>query len=426
VNAPAHDHHAEQAVLGAMMLSLPAVNDVRDIVTARDFYQPAHEAIYDAILEVAKSGRPDAVTVAAALGEDLPRLGGATYLHECINTCPAYAAAEHYAEIVRDMAVRRRLDEAGAKVQQLSASNGEVDDLVAQAQTAVAEVQTARRPIVRFGQVADEVVEGFGAEKPRLTPTPWPELDRVIGGTAPGRLYTVAGRPGTGKSVLGRGLALSTAQRGAHALLVSAEMTRDEVTCCLLASIADVPHERIYDGTVNDLEQKRISRVWAQVQDLPLHIDDRSDISVGDIRAAARAVERLGHLGIVVVDYVQLLRPADRKASREQQVSQMSRDLKVLAKELNVPVVMLAQLNREVEKRQDKRPQLSDLRESGSLEQDANVVALLYRDQEQTPFEITVGIGKNRHGKTGPAHLWFNGPFQRIDSPSLASVREAS
>lgn len=423
---PPQDVTAEMSVLGAMMLSEPAVNDARDIVTARDFYHPAHELIFDAILTV--KGRPDSVTVAAALGDDLARAGGVTYLQDCISACPSAASVEYYAEIVRDTAVLRRLVDAGTKITQLgyASGGGDVEDLVGQAQTEVAEVVTSRRAVVRLGTVADEVIERFGAERPLLTPTPWPELDRVLGGLAPGRLYTVAGRPGTGKSVLGRGLALSTAQRGSQALLVSAEMTRDEVTCCILASMADVDHGRIYDGTVNDLEQKKLSRSWAQVQELPLHIDDRSDVSVAEIRAAARSVARLGHLGIVVVDYVQLLRPLDRKASREQQVSQMSRDLKVLAKELDVPVVMLAQLNREVEKRQDKRPQLSDLRESGSLEQDANVVVLLYRDAEQTPFEITLGVGKNRHGKTGPAHLYFNGPYQRIDSPLLSRAEVAS
>ena len=418
---PPQDIAAEQCVLGGMLLSKDAIADVVEILKPGDFYRPAHTTIYETILDLYTRGEPaDAITVAAALADagELAKIGGAPYLHTLIASVPTAANAAYYARIVAERAVLRRLIEAGTRIVQLgygaaAGSGRDVDDIVDLAQQAVYEV-TERRVSEDFSPLADllqptlDEIEAVGAQGGVMTgiPTGFTDLDRLLNGLHPGQLIVVAGRPGLGKSTVAMDFARHAAIRAnCPSVIFSLEMSKVEIVMRLLAAESRVPLHVLRSGQLSDDDWAKLARRMGEISEAPIFIDDTPNMNLMEIRAKARRLKQRHGLKLVVVDYLQLMTSPKRFESRQQEVAELSRGLKLLAKEIDCPVVAVSQLNRGPEQRTDKRPQLSDLRESGSIEQDADVVILLHRDDyydKESPRagEADFIVAKHRNGPT--------------------------
>lgn len=418
---PPQDVAAEQCVLGGMLLSKDAIADVVEILKTNDFYRPVHATIFDTILDIYGRGEPaDSITVAAALADsgDLVRIGGAPYLHTLIASVPTAANAAYYARIVSERAVLRRLVEAGTKIVQLGygTANGgsrDVDDIVDLAQQAVYDV-TERRVSEDFAVLADmlqptlDEIEAVGAQGGVMTgvPTGFSDLDRLLNGLHAGQLIIVAGRPGLGKSTASMDFARNAAIRANQAAAIfSLEMSKVEIVMRLLSAEARVPLHVLRSGQLSDDDWTKLARCMGEISEAPLFVDDTPSMNLMEIRAKARRLKQRHDLKMIVVDYLQLMTSPKRTESRQQEVADLSRGLKLLAKEVECPVIAVSQLNRGPEQRTDKRPQLSDLRESGSIEQDADVVILLHRDDyydKESPRagEADFIVAKHRNGPT--------------------------
>jgi len=437
---PPQDLIAEQGVLGGMLLSKDAIADVVEIIRERDFYRPAHELIYDAIVDLYGRGEPvDPVTVSAELTKrgDIARAGGAPYLHTLISSVPTAANAGYYAKIVRERAILRRLVEAGTKIVQLGyASEGEVDDAVDQAQAEVYSV-TERRANEDYVQLStllpaalDEIEKISQGVMGEGVKTGFKELDSLTNGLHPGNMIVLAARPAVGKSTLGLDIArYASIHKGDTSVIFSLEMSRSEITMRMLSAEARVALNNIRAGTLNDEEWARLARRMGEISEAPLFIDDSPNLSLMEIRAKARRLKQRHDLKLIVIDYLQLMTSGKRVENRQQEVSEFSRQLKLLAKELNVPIIAISQLNRSPEQRSDKKPLLSDLRESGSIEQDADVVILLHRDDlydnQNRSGEADLIVAKHRNGPTRTITVSAQLHFARfVDMPPTYSSKE--
>ena len=437
---PPQDLIAEQGVLGGMLLSKDAIADVVEIIRDRDFYRPAHELIYDAIVDLYGRGEPvDPVTVSAELTKrgDIARAGGAPYLHTLISSVPTAANAGYYAKIVRERAILRRLVEAGTKIVQLGYSTeGEVDDAVDQAQAEVYSV-TERRANEDYVQLStllpaaldeiEKISQGVIGEGVK---TGFIELDKLTNGLHPGNMIVLAARPAVGKSTLGLDIArYASIHKGNTSVIFSLEMSKSEITMRMLSAEARVALNNIRAGTLNDEEWARLARRMGEISEAPLFIDDSPNLSLMEIRAKARRLKQRHNLKLIVIDYLQLMTSGKRVENRQQEVSEFSRQLKLLAKELNVPIIAISQLNRSPEQRSDKKPLLSDLRESGSIEQDADVVILLHRDDlydnQNRSGEADLIVAKHRNGPTRTITVSAQLHFARfVDMPPTYSSKE--
>ena len=411
---PPQDLVAEQGVLGGMLLSKDAIADVVEIIRDRDFYRPAHELIYDAILDLYGRGEPaDPVTVAAELTKrgEIARAGGAPYLHTLISSVPTAANASYYARIVADHAIMRRLVEAGTKIVQLGYSKeGDVDDLVNNAQSevyAVTEHRTSEDYIQLselLPQALDEIEAINSGIKGEGIKSGFKDLDNLTNGFHPGNMIVLAARPAVGKSTLGLDIARAASIRdGNTSVIFSLEMSRSEITMRMLSAEARVPLNNIRSGNLTDDEWGRLAKRMGEISNAPLFIDDSPNLSLMEIRAKARRLKQRHDLKLIIIDYLQLMTSGKRVENRQQEVSEFSRNLKLLAKELDVPVIAISQLNRSPEQRADKKPMLSDLRESGSIEQDADVVILLHREDlysDNRSGEADLHVAKHRNGPT--------------------------
>ena len=438
---PPQDLQAEQSVLGGMMLSKDAIADVVEVLRERDFYRPAHELIFGAILDLYSRGEPaDAITVAAELTKngDIARAGGAPYLHTLISSVPTAANAGYYAKIVLEHAIMRRLVEAGTKIVQLGYDqNGEVDDAVDAAQAEVFAVTERRASddYVKLNDLLPEALDeiesiskGVGLEGVK---SGFRDLDQLTHGFHPGNLIILAARPAVGKSTLGLDIARHAAiHENQTAVIFSLEMSKSEITMRMLSAEARVGLNNIRSGQLSEEEWAKLARRMGEISDAPLFIDDSSNLSMMEIRAKARRLKQRHDLKLVVLDYMQLMTSGRRVENRQQEVSEFSRQLKLMAKELNIPVIAISQLNRSPEQRADKRPMLSDLRESGSIEQDADVVILLHRDDmydsQNRSGEADLHVAKHRNGPTKTitvsAQLHFSRFFDM--APSLGAGRD--
>ena len=412
---PPQDVIAEQSVLGGMLLSKDAISDVVEILRERDFYRPAHELIYDAIVDLYGRGEPaDPVTVSAELTKrgDLVRAGGAPYLHTLISSVPTAANAGYYAKIIRERAIMRRLVEAGTKIVQLGYTDeGEVDDAVDQAQAEVFAV-TERRESDDYVQLSqlmpeayDEIEKIAAGVTGQGVKTGFKDLDALTNGFHPGNMIVLAARPAVGKSTLGLDIArYASIHKRETSVIFSLEMSRSEITMRMLSAEARVPLNNIRSGRLSEEEWARMARRMGEISDAPMFIDDSPNLSLMEIRAKSRRLKQRHDLQLIVIDYLQLMNSGKRVENRQQEVSEFSRQLKLLAKELNVPVVAISQLNRSPEQRSDKKPMLSDLRESGSIEQDADLVILLHRedlyDSQNRSGEADLIVAKHRNGPT--------------------------
>jgi len=428
---PPQDMAAEQCVLGAMLMSKDAIADVVESLRGADFYRPAHEQVYDAVVDLYGRGEPaDAVTVAAELSKrgELVRVGGAPYLHTLLSSVPVAANAGYYAEIVREKAILRRLVNASIRIGQMSyAGEGDVDSIVDRAQAEVYAVTDRNasedyQALSELMQPTLDEMEAISSRGGNLggVPTGFAELDDVTNGLHPGQMVIVAARPGMGKSTLALDLARSASiKHGLASVIFSLEMSKIEITMRLLSAEGSIPLSHIRGGRMSDDDWSRIATKMGQVSEAPLYIDDSPNLTMVEIRAKARRLKQRQDLKLVVIDYIQLMTSGKKVESRQLEVSEFSRQLKLLAKELQIPVVALSQLNRGPEQRTDKKPMLSDLRESGSLEQDADMVLLLnrpdiYDKESDRAGEVDIDLAKHRNGPTKTMTVAFQGHYSRF------------
>ena len=432
LRTPPQDRDAEASVLGGMMLSKDAIADVVELLRGDDFYIPSHETIYDTILDLYAAGEPaDAVTVANALSKagSIARIGGPAYLHTLISSVPTAANAGFYANIVREQAMLRKLVEAGTRIVQMGYdAEGDTEDLVNRAHAEIYSVteRNASEDYVRLSEVLGptvEEIERSGAHDGDTigVPTGFYEFDELTNGLHAGQMIVIAARPGMGKSTLALDFARSAAIHNSQTTVIfSLEMGRQELTMRLLSAESGIPLQALRHG---DLDQSRdwttLANTMGRINDAPLYMDDSPNMALTEIRAKCRRLKQQHDLKMVVIDYLQLMTSGKRVESRQQEVSEFSRSLKLLAKELEVPVIALSQLNRSSEQRTDKRPMVSDLRESGSIEQDADMVLLIHREDVYDPESPSAGeaqiiVAKHRNGPTGEITVAFQGAKSRF------------
>ena len=414
---PPHDNEAEQGVLGAMLLSPNTITDIIEELIPDDFYRPAHQLIYRAILDLFSDNKDvDPVIVAGRLdrNHDLERVGGAPYLHTLISSVPTAANARYYAEIVAEKAVLRRLVDAGTRVVQLGyegTEGAEVDVVVDMAQQEVFAI--AQRNVTEDYAILADILQPTMDELDELSthgglargiPTGFIDLDNLTNGLHGGQMIIVAARPGVGKSTLALDFMRSCSiKHNKASVIFSLEMSKSEIVMRLLSAETEIRLSDMRAGRMSDEAWAKLANRVGQISEAPLFIDDSANLTMMEIRSKARRLKQKHDLQMIVVDYLQLMSSGKRVESRQQEVSEFSRQLKLLAKELDVPLVAISQLNRGPESRADKRPQLADLRESGSLEQDADMVMLLYRPDSQDKDDERAGeadiiLAKHRGG----------------------------
>nr|WP_316522293.1 replicative DNA helicase [Kitasatospora sp. K002] len=430
---PPQDLDAEKSVLGGMLLSKDAIADVVEVLKPADYYRPAHEMIHGAILDLYARGEPaDPITVAGELTKrgELQRVGGASYLHTLVNSVPTAANAEYYAQIVNERAVLRRLVEAGTRIAGMGyAAEGDVDEIVNAAQAQIYAVTEQRTnedyaPLADIMEGALDEIEAIGSRQGQMSgvPTGFADFDQLTNGLHPGQMIVIAARPAMGKSTLALDFARACSiHHKLPSVIFSLEMGRNEIAMRLLSAEARVALHHMRSGNMTDDDWTRVARRMPDVSEAPLFIDDSPNLSMMEIRAKCRRLKQRNDIKLIVIDYLQLMQSGGsrRAENRQQEVSDMSRNLKLLAKELEVPVIALSQLNRGPEQRTDKRPMVSDLRESGSIEQDADMVILLHREdayEKESPRagEADLIVAKHRNGPTATITVAFQGHYSRF------------
>lgn len=423
---PPHNLEAEQAVLGAMLISPDAVAEGSESLEPDDFYSTAHQIIFRAMRDLYESGQPvDVITTSASLqGQDgaLERVGGVEYLANLAAAMPTALHIEHYAKIVREKALMRRIIQTATEIASTGyAAENDAGDLLSDAERKILDLSQSRR-VRDFTHIADvlesafERIEQLYANEGKLTgvPTGYSELDRMTSGFQNSDLIIVAARPSVGKTAFALNIAQNVAVRAALPVAIfSLEMSKDQLVQRMICAEGYLDGHKLRTGALDDDDWPKLSMAVSALSNAPIFIDDSPGITVPEMRSKLRRLKAQHGLGFVVIDYLQLIH--GRKSAgenRQQEISEISRTLKQLARELSVPIVALAQLSRSVEQRQDKRPMLSDIRESGSIEQDADIVAFLYRDDYYDPEStkkniVEVLIAKQRNGPTGTVELVF-------------------
>lgn len=430
---PPHSREAEESVIGAVLLSEDAVNEVMDRIHPEDFYIPAHQAIFESIRELFDSSQAiDAVTVSHALQRkgELDKIGGVQYLTRLVDIVPSTSNVAYYAGIVEEHAKRRDLIRAGASVTEYAFDiDDEISAVLDRAEQAVLGVaeRRASQTLLEVGPLFQgvleqiELLEQQGNDVTGLA-TGFVDLDRILAGLQPANLVIIAGRPAMGKSSLALNIATNAAVAGQPVAIFSLEMSKEEIVQRILSSVGKVDSTKLRSGQLGPLWQ-RVVDAAGRMYKAPIFIDDSPVVTVTDIRAKCRRLKRKKGLGLIVVDYLQLMESHGdnrRYENRQQEIAQISRNLKNLARELEVPIVAASQLNRSLESREDKRPRLADLRESGSLEQDADVVMFVYRHEYYHPEDqdkkgiAEVIVAKQRAGSTGTVEMTFQGEFTRF------------
>ena len=427
---PPHSREAEESVLGSVLLSDTAANEVMDKLVPEDFYVPAHQAIFGAILALYNTNQPlDAVTVSEELRRRgaLERVGGIGYLTRLVEVVPAASNIEYYATIVEEHGLRRSLIKAGASVTDLAfRTDDEIAIVIDRAEQQVLGVAEKRssQGMLEVGPLFQDVIEHIEALEANGTEvtglaTGFRDLDKKLAGLQPANLVVIAARPSMGKSALTLNIATNAASLGKVVALFSLEMAKEEVVQRILCSVGRVDSAKLRSGQLGAQNWDRVVAAAGKMYKAPIYIDDSSVVTVTDIRAKCRRLQRARGLDLVVVDYLQLMQ-GSTKENRQQEIAEISRGLKNLASELRVPIIAVSQLNRSVEQREDRRPRLSDLRESGALEQDSDVVMFIYRHEYYHPDDVEkkgmaeVIVAKHRAGATGTVEMTFLPDFTRF------------
>lgn len=418
-----HNREAEESVLGAIMLSAEAANLVMDKLEVDDFYVPAHQAIFEVIIGLYNANQPiDPLTVSDALHRkgELDRVGGAAYLSELMEAVPTASNIEYYSAIVEEHGLRRRLIAAGSELGELAVMTDlEIAAVLDRAEQAVLRVGESRigeglipmSPLLHGTLETIEELEARGSELTGLA-TGFRDLDKKLGGLQPANLVVVAARPSMGKSALSANIATNVALDGGTVAMFSLEMSREEIVQRLLCSVGRVDSMKLRTGQLGPQLWQKVVHAASRMYEAPVFIDDSGQLTVTDIRAKARRLRRAHGLDLVIVDYLQLMQGSNRE-NRQQEIAEISRSLKNLARELDVPIIAVSQLNRSLESREDKRPRLGDLRESGAIEQDSDVVMFIYRHEYYHPEAqdakglAEVIVAKHRSGSTGKVTMTF-------------------
>jgi replicative DNA helicase len=408
-------NEAELSVLGAILLTGGKALDDLELAPS-DYHSPAHEFIHRTMAEMRAARKPiDLVTVADEIARTGERIDP-TVIHAAAGATASAASVDYYAGIVADAAAIRRLKLAAARINQLADGPGAADEIVEAARREVDGAQGAVRaaPVRFVSETLRETIDALDAPI-ESKPTPWESLNEIITGLKPGALYVIGARPSVGKSVIGLQLARELTAHGSVAML-SLEMSVNDVNKRLISADLRINMGRLMTNTLTPTDWDQIGAWMRDRANMPLAVNDHSGATITDIKRFARSVHRRKPLAGIVVDYLQLMnQPRGDNRPRHEFVADMSRQLKILAMDMNVPVIALSQLNRGSENREDKRPKLSDLRESGAVEQDADVVLLLHREiMGDTKNNLDVLVAKNRHGATGHVQLDFAGHYSRI------------
>jgi replicative DNA helicase len=422
-----------------MLLSAEAVSVAYETVQAEDFYRPLHGQIFGAIMALTHAAEPvDYVTVQAKLQERGAVAIELAVLSSLQMNTPSAANAQHYAEIVRDKAQQRRLIAVGGEIVDDSyVPTDDVVGLIDEAERKINQIGDNRRidsvsPLQRLLLTEADILEERGETRGQFNglETGYRSLDLILQGLQPSSMTIIGARPGTGKTAFGLGILIHVgAVVKRPALFFSLEMSRQELAERILASTAGIDSSKLRTGDLSDADWNNAHGAFGFLQSARVFIDDNPSLTVMDVRSRARRIkQQQGDLGVVIVDYLQLMSSRGRAENRQVEVSDMSRSLKILARELQCPVIALSQLSRKLEDRADKRPMMSDLRESGSLEQDADVVLFLFRPEQygevenSKKSEAEIIVAKNRNGPTRTAHLTWRGEFARFDN--VAEARE--
>ena len=427
---PPQNIEAEQCVLGGILIEAGALLKVIEILDPDDFYKESHRLIYSAIIDLFDRNEPqDLVTVHNELKKKglLERAGGPLYLAELTETVPVASNIDYYAKIVRDKALLRRLIQKSSEIASLCYEEAEdVDDILEYAESAIFELSQLkiRQSFHKINDVLKESIQKVSSlydKKELITgvPSGFIELDKLTAGFQPSDLIIIAGRPSMGKTAFALNIAQHAAvNHGIPTAIFSLEMSKEQLALRMLCSEAMVDAHRVRTGFLSQSDWRKLLDAADNLSKTPIFIDDTPALSVLEMRAKARRLKSEQNIGLVIVDYLQLMQGRSGSERREQEISEISRSLKAMAKELNVPVIALSQLNRKVEDRPNKRPQMSDLRESGAIEQDADVIAFIYRDEvyNRDPNNPRRGkaeiiVAKQRNGPTGTVLLAFIGKY---------------
>jgi len=427
---PPQNIDAEQSVLGGILIENEAINKVLEILTLDDFYRDSHQRIFNALVDLSERDEPvDLITLTNELrkANQLDSIGGASYLASLIDSVPTAANIEYYAKIVKEKAILRRLIETSTDIiTQSYEDRGDVEGFLDEAERAIFEI-SERRVKPSFYSIRDIVKESFKTierlfEKKELVtgvPSGFKELDRMTAGFQASDLIIVAGRPSMGKTALCLNFAQYAAiEKRVPVAIFSLEMSKEQLVIRMLCSEAQVEGTRLRTGFLTESDWPKLTLAAGNLSDAPIFIDDSAAISVLELRAKARRLKAEHGLNMLIIDYLQLMKGRMRVESRQQEISEISRSLKALAKELNIPVIAVSQLSRKTEERTGNRPQLSDLRESGAIEQDADLILFLYRDEvynraEDNPNKgkAELIIGKQRNGPIGKIELQFEDKY---------------
>ena len=424
-HVPPQNLEAEQSVLGAMLIDRDAISAVQNLLSADDFYSDKHQQLYQVMVDLHDRSEPvDAITASAELKarDLLEQIGGGPYLAYLMNMVPATTNVEAYALIVEQKAVMRRLQRAARKIQEDAYQADDLDSMLSQAEQAIFAV-TQRRISRGYEHVREALMTAFEhieflyAHKgqPTGVPTGFKVLDRMTNGLQPSDLIIVAARPSMGKTAFCLNIARNAATEGTTVGFFSLEMSREQLALRLLSAEAAVDQHRLRNGELDDEHWGRLTNGLAKLSNTPIYIDDTPNIQLVELRSRARRLQAEHELGLIIIDYLQLMSLPERRrqqGNRQEEISEISRSLKQLARELRCPIMALSQLSRAVESRQDKRPMLSDLRESGAIEQDADLVAFLYRDDyydndSEKKNVCEVILAKQRNGPVGSVELAF-------------------
>lgn len=441
---PPHSIEAEQSLLGGLLIDNTVWERVGDIVNEADFYRDDHRRIFRQIARLIELGKPaDVVTVYEALEKngEAEHVGGLAYLGEIANSTPSAANVRRYGEIIRERAILRKLVSVGDQIaaSALTPSGKDAKTLLDEAEAKVFEIAEAgARTVSGFvpiqpilGQVVDRIQELYDRDSPAgITgvPTGLADLDEKTSGLQPSDMIVLAARPGMGKTSLALNIAETVAvEAGLPVAVFSMEMPGTQLATRFLSSVGRIDQHKIRTGKLNDEEWQRLTYALGKLHEAPIYIDETPGLNPTDLRARCRRLHRqCGRLGLIVIDYLQLMTSLKESDNRSAELSEISRSVKSLAKELNVPIIALSQLNRSLEQRPNKRPVASDLRESGAIEQDADIIMFIYRDDyynkdSKEPNVAEVIIGKQRNGPTGTVKLFFQKNQTRFENLAMGS-----
>jgi replicative DNA helicase len=436
---PPHSVEAEQSLLGALLLDNQAFDRVADLVGADDFYRDDHRRIWRHVARLIEANRPaDVVTVSESVeaSEDKDKTGGAAYLGALAQNTPSALNIRRYAELVRERAVQRRLAQVATEIAEaaLSPAGKEVGQMLDEAESKIFQIAEsgARRDqglleikpvLARVFERIDHLYHQDNQSNVTGVPTGYAKLDDMTSGLQGGDLIVIAGRPSMGKTALALNIAEFVAvDNGLPVAIFSMEMSSTQLAMRMLGSIARVDQHKMRTGRLNDKEWGELSEAMGKLHETPIYIDEGGALTALEVRARARRLKRqYSKLGLIVIDYLQLMSSTAQGENRATEISEISRSLKAMAKELDVPVVALSQLNRALEQRPNKRPQMADLRESGAIEQDADVILAIYRDEVYNPESPEKGVAevnilKQRNGPIGVVKLTFLGQYTRFEN----------